>query len=119
MATGGSEVAAISTTATEATRNLSPAPPAPTEFELYYDDSHKDLRQALDWMTQTNALDPKFWNVYTEARIRLKMNDYQGAIEAAQHSKQLALATTPPNLTYAHLDDALIAEAQRQAQNAK
>ena len=86
--------------------------PAPTEAASFYDDSHKDLRQALTWMTETNAVAPKYWNVYTESRIRLKLKDYAGARTAAEQAKKLALAATPPNQEYAQLSEAVAAQAQ-------
>jgi hypothetical protein len=80
---------------------------------VYYYDNNKDMKQALTWIQKANATDPKFWNVNTEAKIRLKMKDYKGAVAAAEQSKKLALAATPPNGDYAKMDDALIAEAKK------
>ena len=80
---------------------------------VYYYDNNKDSKQALAWIQKANATDPKFWNVNTEAKIRLKMKDYKGAMAAAEQSKKLALAATPANDDYAKMDDALIAEAKK------
>ena len=80
---------------------------------VYYNDNNKDPKQALAWIEKANATDPKFWNVNTEAKIRLKMKDYKGAIAAAERSKKLALEALPPNGDYVKLDEALIAEAKK------
>jgi hypothetical protein len=80
---------------------------------VYYNDNNKDLKQALAWIQKANATEPKFWNVNTEAKIRLKMKDYKGAATAAEQSKKLALASTPPNTEYAKMADELLAEAKK------
>jgi hypothetical protein len=94
-------------------KNSSPTPGDLAAAAVYYNDNNKDLKQALAWMQKANATEPKFWNVHTEARIRLKMKDYKGAIVAAEQSKKLALASTPPNTEYAKMNDELIAEAKK------
>nr|GFD14148.1 hypothetical protein [Tanacetum cinerariifolium] len=68
---------------------------------------------ALTWIQKANATDPKFWNMNTEAKIRLKMKDYKGAVAAAEQSKKLAMASTPPNMEYAKMADELVAEAKK------
>ncbi|NVO30450.1 DUF2911 domain-containing protein [Hymenobacter lapidiphilus] len=78
---------------------------------VYYLDNDKDLKQALTWMQKANAKDPKFWNVLTEAKIRMKMKDYKGAIASAEMSKKLA--TEAKNMDYVKMNDALIAEAKK------
>ncbi|HEX8427181.1 DUF2911 domain-containing protein [Hymenobacter sp.] len=93
---------------------------APTANDLaaaavYYYDNNKDLKQALTWIQKANEKDPKFWNVHTEAKIRMKMKDYKGATAAAEQSKKLALASTPPNTDYAKMNDDLVAEAKKPA----
>ncbi|MGI4863614.1 MAG: DUF2911 domain-containing protein [Janthinobacterium lividum] len=80
---------------------------------VYYYDNNKDLKQALTWIQKANATDPKFWNVNTEAKIRLKMKDYKGAIVAAEQSKKLAMAGATPNMEYAKMNDELVAEAKK------
>jgi len=92
--------------------------PNPSQQDLataavYYYDNNKDLKQALAWMQKANATQPKFWNVNTEAKIRLKMKDYKGAIAAAEKSKKLALESLPPNAEYAKMNEELIAEAKK------
>ncbi|MGI4744225.1 MAG: DUF2911 domain-containing protein [Janthinobacterium lividum] len=94
-------------------KNAAPAAGDLAAAAVYYYDNNKDPKQALAWIQKANATDPKFWNVNTEAKIRLKMKDYKGAITAAEQSKKLALAATPANNEYAKMDDELIAEAKK------
>jgi hypothetical protein len=94
-------------------KNATPAAADLAAAAVYYNDNNKDLKQALAWMQKANATEPKFWNVNTEAKIRLKLKDYKGAITAAEQSKKLALASTPPNTEYAKINDELIAEAKK------
>jgi hypothetical protein len=91
-----------------------PAPGDMAAAAVYYYDSNKDLKQALTWMEKANAAEPtKYWNLNTEAKIRLKMKDYKGAMTAAEASKKAALAATPPNGDYVKMDEELIAEAKK------
>jgi hypothetical protein len=94
-------------------KNASPAASDLAAAAVYYNDNDKDSKQALTWIQKANATDPKFWNVNTEAKIRLKMKDYKGATAAAERSKKLALAATPPNNEYVKMNDELIAEAKK------
>jgi hypothetical protein len=94
-------------------KNASPSAGDLAGAAVYYYDNNKDMKQALAWIQKANATDPKFWNVNTEAKIRLKMKDYKGAITAAEQSKKLALAATPPNSEYAKMGDELVAEAKK------
>jgi hypothetical protein len=89
-------------------RNLS----APAEFttDAYYDDSHKDLRQTLAWMQETNALHPAYHTLYAEARIRLQLKDYAGAHATAIEAKKLALAAA--NSDYARRSEEVITKAK-------
>jgi hypothetical protein len=93
------------------------AAPAPSDLAaaaVYYYDNNKDLKQAVTWMEKANAAEPtKFWNLNTEAKIRLKMKDYKGAMTAAEASKKAALAATPPNGEYVKMNEELMAEAKK------
>ena len=80
---------------------------------VYYNDNDKDPKQALAWMQKSNALQPRYWNLNTEAKMRLKMKDYKGAISAAEKSKKLALESLPPNGDYVKMDEELMAEAKK------
>jgi len=95
------------------TKTASPAPADLASAAVYYYDNSKDLKQALAWMEKANATDAKFWNLNTEAKIRLKMKDYAGATKAAEASKKGALAATPPNSEYVKMNEDLIIEAKK------
>ena len=96
------------------TKVATPAPADLASAAVYYFDNNKDLKQALAWMEKANAAEPtKFWNLNTEAKIRLKMKDYAGARKAAEASKKAALAATPPNNEYVKMDEELLAEAKK------
>ena len=107
---GDNRIAAL-TKEEPATINMAAAP-SPEANASFYDGSHKDLQHALDWMVEANSVAPKYWNVYTEARIRLKMKDYAGARTSAEQARQLALTASPPNQEYVQLSEAVAAKAQ-------
>jgi hypothetical protein len=100
---------ASSGTNTETPQRLG-APAVPEEVAAYYDDSHKDLKPVLAWMQETNMLSPQSWSLYAEARIRMKLKDYQGARVAAERSKQLALEASPLRDKYAALSEEVLVE---------
>ena len=93
------------------TKNATPSANDLAAAAVYYYDSNKDAKQALEWMQKANEKDPKFWNVHTEAKIRLKMKDYKGAVTAAEQSKKLA--TEAKNNDYVKMNDELIASAKK------
>ena len=96
------------------TKAASPVPADLASAAVYYFDNNKDLKQALAWMEKANAAEPtKFWNLNTEAKIRLKMKDYAGAMKVAEASKKAALAATPPNGEYVKMNEDLMAEAKK------
>ena len=116
LRSSSSEVASVRTANTnvsespaEAVQNLS-APADEATTANYYNDSHKDLKQALAWMQETNAMHPEYWSVYAEARIRLQLKDYAGAQTTATEAKKLALAAS--NQDYARRSDELLAQAK-------
>ncbi|GAB3844576.1 DUF2911 domain-containing protein [Hymenobacter terrigena] len=96
------------------TKAATPAPADLASAAVYYFDNNKDLKQALAWMEKANAAEPtKYWNLNTEAKIRLKMKDYAGATKAAEASKKAALAATPPNGEYVKMNEELMAQAKK------
>jgi hypothetical protein len=101
---------ASSGTNTEIPQRLG-APAVPEEVAAYYDDSHKDLKPVLAWMQETNALSPQSWSLYAEARIRMKLKDYQGARVAAERAKKLALEAAPLRDNYAVLSEEVLVAA--------
>ncbi|UOQ76309.1 DUF2911 domain-containing protein [Hymenobacter sp. 5516J-16] len=92
-------------------KNASPSTGDMAAAAVYYLDNDKDLKQALAWMQKANATDPKFWNVLTEAKIRMKMKDYKGTVTAAEQSKKLALEAK--NADYVKMNEDLIMEAKK------
>ena len=96
------------------TKNASPAPADLAAAAVYYNTNNKDPKQALAWIEKANAAEPtKYWNLHTEAKMRLKMKDYKGAMTAAEASKKAALADTPPNGEYVKMNEDLLAEAKK------
>ncbi|SNR72054.1 MULTISPECIES: DUF2911 domain-containing protein [Hymenobacter] len=91
------------------TKSASPSNGDLAAAAVYYFDNDKDLKQALTWMQKANATDPKFWNLHTEAKIRMKMKDYKGAVTAAEQSKKLA--TEAKNTDYVKMNEMLIVSA--------
>ncbi len=95
-------------------KTASPAPADLAAAAVYYAENNKDQKQALTWLQKANTAEPtKFWNLYTEAKMRLKMKDYAGARKTAEASKKAALAATPPNSEYVKMNEDLMAEAKK------
>ena len=95
------------------TKNATPTPGDLAAAAVYYADNNKDMKQAVAWMEKANATDAKFWNLHSEAKMRLKMKDYAGATKAAEASKKGALAATPPNGDYVKMNEELLVEAKK------
>ena len=95
------------------TNNANPTPGDLAAAAVYYADNNKDMKQAVAWMEKANATDAKFWNLHSEAKMRLKMKDYAGAMKAAEASKKGALASTPPNGEYVKMNEDLMADAKK------
>ena len=95
------------------TKNATPTPGDLAAAAVYYADNNKDMKQAVAWMEKANATDAKFWNLHSEAKMRLKMKDYAGAMKAAEASKKGALAATPPNGDYVKMNEDLMADAKK------
>lgn len=119
FSTDGSMSLAANTSGTPAishtTLKLS-LPPAPETNASFYDGTHKDLAHSLAWMQETNATAPTYWNLYTEARIRLQMGDYVGARTTAESAYQLAIKHMPASQQYIMLSAAVVAKAHELAQ---
>ncbi|WP_400191853.1 DUF2911 domain-containing protein [Hymenobacter sp. B81] len=92
-------------------KNTSPNANDMAAAAVYYYDNNKDLKQALEWIQKANATEPRFWNVHTEAKIKLKLKDYKGATASAEQSRKLALDAK--NADYVKMNDDLIAEAKK------
>jgi len=102
-------ITTVTETPAEAARNLS-APADEVTADAYYDDSHKDLKQALAWMQETNALSPAYHTLYAEARIRLQLKDYAGAHATAAEAKKLSLAAAQGD--YARRSEQIMTQAK-------
>ncbi|OON68784.1 DUF2911 domain-containing protein [Hymenobacter sp. CRA2] len=92
-------------------KNASPSTGDLAAAASYYYDNGKDLSQALSWIQKANATDPKFWNVHTEAKIKLKQKDYKGAVASAEQSRTLALEAK--NMDYVKLNEQLMIDAKK------
>lgn len=75
---------------------------------LYYMESGKDLKQAMEWMNKATANDPKFWELHQKARLQAKMKDYKGAVVTAEKSREMA--ENAGNKDYVRMNEKLIAE---------
>jgi hypothetical protein len=78
---------------------------------VYYMESGKDLKQAMEWMNKGTAKDPQFWQLHQKAKLQAKLNDNKGAIETAK--KSIELAKVAKNSDYVRLNESLIAELQK------
>ena len=57
----------------------------------YYLDNNKDLNQALVWVNKAYEANPKaFWVLHLKAKIQKGLKDYNGAMESAMKSTELA-----------------------------
>jgi hypothetical protein len=79
---------------------------------LYYYQNGKDLKSALEWMTEAEKSDQKApWYKLWKGRIQLKMGDKAGAQTSAQAGIDLATATKTDE--YVRLNAELLAEAKK------
>jgi tetratricopeptide (TPR) repeat protein len=77
----------------------------------YYYENNKDLKKALEWTNLALAQNPKaYYMAHLKAKIYMKMKDYKNAIDAAQHSMELAKEAKSDD--YVRLNEKLIAEAK-------
>ncbi|CAH0244400.1 hypothetical protein SRABI27_02804 [Pedobacter sp. Bi27] len=79
---------------------------------LYYYQNGKDLKTALEWMTEAEKSDPKApWFKLWKGRIQLKMGDKAGASATAQQGIDAAKAQKIDE--YVRLNSELLAEAKK------
>jgi tetratricopeptide (TPR) repeat protein len=78
---------------------------------VYYMESGKDLKQAMDWMNKATAKDPQFWQLHQKAKLQAKLNDNKGAIETAK--KSIELAKVAKNNDYVRMNEDFIAQLQK------
>jgi len=78
----------------------------------YYYQNGKDLKTALEWMTEAEKSDPKApWFKLWKGRIQLKMGDKAGATATAQQGIDAAKAQKVDE--YVRLNTELLAEAKK------
>jgi hypothetical protein len=97
-------------------KTLNPKPEANTYFAAasYYYESGKDMNQALSWVNKATEMNKDaFWMMHLKAKILKKMNDVNGAVAAANASKESAKKAG--NDDYVALNDKLIAEMTQPA----
>ena len=76
---------------------------------VYYHESGKDLKKALEWIQKSNKTDsPKFWQVRREALILADLGMKKDAIAAAKQS--MTLAKSAGNDEYVKMNEKSIAE---------
>ena len=80
----------------------------------YYLQNDKDMNSALEWIDKAIEINPTaFWNIQTKARILGKMENYTGAIAAAQKSTEVAKAA-PNDFGYIDANQKLIDDWSKQ-----
>lgn len=77
----------------------------------YYYEHNKDLKKALEWITQGIETGNReaFWNIHTKAKIQLALGDFKGALATAQQSLDLARKANN-DFGYIKLNEELIAK---------
>jgi tetratricopeptide (TPR) repeat protein len=92
-------------------RAMDPASDAGKYFSAasYYNETNRDLNQALEWINKSIQLAPgRYFVSYQKANILAKLGQYGEAIAAAQESKELAIKAG--NNDYVALNDKAIAK---------
>lgn len=81
------------------------------EAAMYYYENNKDLKKALEWITDAEKSSPNapFYKVW-KARIQLKMGDKAGALVTAQEG--VKLAKDQKDAEYQRLNQAVVDQAK-------
>lgn len=79
----------------------------------YYYENNQNTQQALELITKSTDMTPRYWTMHLKAKIQARLNDKTGAIASAEKSKELATADKDDN--YVRLNDKLIAELKGKA----
>lgn len=77
---------------------------------MFYYDHDLDIQKAKTWVDAAIPLHEAHYVVYLKAKILQRMGDKAGALEAAKHSKELAIKANDKG--YVRLNDDLIASLQ-------
>ncbi len=78
---------------------------------LYYFDTEKGTKQALDWATKAVQLEPAFNYLHLQAKLQARAGDYKTAIATARKSAEAAQAKKFTD--YVTINNRLIAEWER------
>lgn len=79
----------------------------------YYYENDKDMKKALEWVNKSIESRPDaFWMYHLKAKIQVKLKDYNGAIAAAETSKEKAKAVNYEE--YVKMNDKLIEDIKAQ-----
>jgi hypothetical protein len=84
-----------------------------TNFQaaVYYMETGKDLKQALEMMNKGTAKDPQFWQLHQKAKLQAKLKDKKGAAETA--NKSIELAKKAKNNDYVRMNEQLLTELKK------
>ncbi|MBX7095602.1 MAG: DUF2911 domain-containing protein [Flavobacteriales bacterium] len=78
----------------------------------YYFENGKDLKKALEWITEAvNQRPDAYWIILMKAKIQKELKDYDGAIATAKLSIEKAKADQ--NDDYVKMNEQLIAECEK------
>jgi hypothetical protein len=78
------------------------------QIASYYYESNQNTQQALELITKSTDMSPKYWTMHLKAKVQARLNDKTGAVASAEKSKELATADKDDN--YVRLNEKLIAE---------
>jgi tetratricopeptide (TPR) repeat protein len=68
----------------------------------------KDIKQAYEWISKANSMDPRFFRVRTEALILADMGRFAEAVAVAE--KSIAMAKEAGNNDYVRMNEESIAK---------
>jgi hypothetical protein len=92
---------------------LNPSKDAGTYSQIatYYLETNKNLDKALELITKSTDLAPRYWTLHTKAKIQAKLNKTADAIATAEKSIELAKKDTDD--AYIKMNEKLIAELKK------
>ncbi|MEO1654829.1 MAG: DUF2911 domain-containing protein [Bacteroidota bacterium] len=76
----------------------------------YYYNQGTNMDQALELITKSVDMRPRYWSMHMKAKIQAKMKDKKGALVSAQ--KSMEMAQEADNQDYVRLNEKLMAELQ-------
>lgn len=72
----------------------------------YYYNHDKDLNTAIEWITKSVEMDPKYYTVHLKAKIQAALGNKESAIATAEESMKMAMEANNPD--YVALNQRLI-----------